>query len=92
MGQLRRDIVWKGLRENERRTSGTKFFPINYNLDVSLVSLRILRTTRQESSSDKIVHAFIVSCEVSGMRSGVDRWVRFIVFLAFTRRGKTPIA
>ena len=66
-------------------TSGTKFLAINHDLDVSLVSFRVLRTTRQKPSSDKFVHAFIVSCEVAGVCGGVDRWVRFIVFLASTR-------
>ena len=86
------DTVRKGLREHERRTSGTKFLPINNDFDIGLVSFRVLRTTCQEPSSDKLIHAFIVSCKVSGVCGGVDRWMRFIIFLAFTRWQETAIA
>ena len=78
--------------ENERRTSGIKFLAVNHHLDVGLVSFRVLRTARQEPSSDKLIHAFIVSCEVASVRGGMDRWVRFIVSLALTRRGEITVA
>ena len=84
--------IREGLQEHERRTSDTKFFAINHDFDVGLVSFRIFRTTRQEPSSDKFVHAFVVSYEVSGVCGGVDRWMRFIVFLAFAWRQETTVA
>ena len=85
-------MIWSLEGENEGRTSGTKFLAINHHLDISLVSFRVLRTTRQEPSSDKFIHAFVVSCKVAGVRGGMDRWVRFIVSLAFTRGGEIAIA
>ena len=62
--------VRKGSRENELPTSGTKFFPANDDLDVCLVSFRVLRATRQEPSSNKFIYPFIISCEVAACAVG----------------------
>ena len=58
------------------------------DLDCLLPTLRILATARQVPPGDKFVHALLVPGEVPCMRSGVNRRMGLVVFLASSRIGE----
>lgn len=81
---------WR-LREHEARTNSAKFVTPRDNFYSGLKPFCIFRAAGQEPSSDKVVHLFIVSCEICNMGCRMDRWMGFIVLLALTRFGESAL-
>lgn len=83
------DIKVVALEHDETRSR--KLFAGYVNVDGCLHACRISGTAGQEATSDEVIDALVIACEIGNMRRRMDWRMRFIVLLAVARSFKSAV-